>query len=206
MSYNGVTGSYYARTGDCVKAAVGDTWKPPGRYCLSGDLTSYGANNYDGLMVQDWGVPVKKATDGLSKTLMLGERWYEQRAWLIGSFSKSPFDPGNARNPVTPTGPQPVTAWFASRNLSDRAPINMGLTKSCYVGHDFTKDRPTGLPTSCAQSGVGLPVNDLPFGSFHPGGANFANGDGSVRFLNDSIDMATYLAIGSRNGGEVVSE
>jgi len=41
--------------------------------------------------------------------------------------------------------------------------------------------------------------------SKHPGGANFCFGDGSVRFLKNSISLQTYCAIGSRNGGEVVS-
>jgi prepilin-type processing-associated H-X9-DG protein len=43
------------------------------------------------------------------------------------------------------------------------------------------------------------------FISLHPGGANFGFGDGSVRFLKNSISMVTYCAIGSRAGGEVVS-
>jgi prepilin-type N-terminal cleavage/methylation domain-containing protein/prepilin-type processing-associated H-X9-DG protein len=41
--------------------------------------------------------------------------------------------------------------------------------------------------------------------SYHPGGANFAFADGSVRFIKDSVSMLTYQAIGTRNGGEVVS-
>jgi prepilin-type N-terminal cleavage/methylation domain-containing protein/prepilin-type processing-associated H-X9-DG protein len=43
------------------------------------------------------------------------------------------------------------------------------------------------------------------FISLHPGGSNFAFGDGSVRFLKNSINMVTYCALGSRAGGEVVS-
>jgi len=43
------------------------------------------------------------------------------------------------------------------------------------------------------------------FISRHPGGSNFAFGDGSVRFLKNSINMVTYCALGSRAGGEVVS-
>ncbi|MEX0792759.1 MAG: DUF1559 domain-containing protein [Pirellulaceae bacterium] len=43
------------------------------------------------------------------------------------------------------------------------------------------------------------------FGSHHPGGANFAVADGSVRFLPDTINLDTYYAMASRNGGEVVS-
>jgi prepilin-type N-terminal cleavage/methylation domain-containing protein/prepilin-type processing-associated H-X9-DG protein len=43
------------------------------------------------------------------------------------------------------------------------------------------------------------------FKSMHPAGANFVLADGSVRFLKSSISTATYAALGSRNGGEVVS-
>ena len=43
------------------------------------------------------------------------------------------------------------------------------------------------------------------FVSLHPGGANFAFCDGSVHFLKQNISMATYAALGSRAGGEVLS-
>lgn len=42
------------------------------------------------------------------------------------------------------------------------------------------------------------------FRSFHPGGANFCLGDGSVRFISQNIDGVTYRALGSRAGGETV--
>jgi len=41
--------------------------------------------------------------------------------------------------------------------------------------------------------------------SYHSGGANFTFADGSVKFLKNSISQQTYMAIGTRNGGEVVS-
>ena len=41
--------------------------------------------------------------------------------------------------------------------------------------------------------------------SAHPGGANIMMGDGSVRFVKDSINIQTWWALGTRNGGEVVS-
>jgi prepilin-type processing-associated H-X9-DG protein len=46
-------------------------------------------------------------------------------------------------------------------------------------------------------------MNNL--GSFHPGGANVAMTDGSVRFLKSTTSMQIIWAIGSRAGGEVVS-
>lgn len=42
--------------------------------------------------------------------------------------------------------------------------------------------------------------------SFHPGGANVAMGDGSVRFLTNSINPETHRALHSVAGGEVVTE
>src|SRR5262249_44372173 len=42
------------------------------------------------------------------------------------------------------------------------------------------------------------------FGSWHPGGANFLFGDGSVHFLPDGMDFAAFRALNSINGGETV--
>ncbi|WP_422930043.1 DUF1559 domain-containing protein [Singulisphaera sp. PoT] len=44
-----------------------------------------------------------------------------------------------------------------------------------------------------------------PASSNHSGGVNVAFADGSVRFIKDSINRTTWWAIGTRNGGEVVS-
>jgi prepilin-type processing-associated H-X9-DG protein len=49
------------------------------------------------------------------------------------------------------------------------------------------------------------PYNDVPFGSQHPGGMNVGFGDGSCRFLRQSITINTYRALASRDGGEVLS-
>lgn len=41
--------------------------------------------------------------------------------------------------------------------------------------------------------------------SLHPGGVNVTMTDGSVRFIKDTINQSTWWALGSRNGGEVLS-
>lgn len=41
--------------------------------------------------------------------------------------------------------------------------------------------------------------------SFHPGGVNACMGDGSVKFLKDSVNQQVYWGLGTRNGGEVIS-
>jgi prepilin-type N-terminal cleavage/methylation domain-containing protein/prepilin-type processing-associated H-X9-DG protein len=45
----------------------------------------------------------------------------------------------------------------------------------------------------------------FPASSNHPGGVNVAFTDGSVRFIKDTINLQTWWALGSRDGGEVVS-
>jgi prepilin-type N-terminal cleavage/methylation domain-containing protein/prepilin-type processing-associated H-X9-DG protein len=41
--------------------------------------------------------------------------------------------------------------------------------------------------------------------SGHPGGANVLFGDGSCKFIKNSISYQTWWALGTRNGGEVIS-
>ncbi|NLY01574.1 MAG: DUF1559 domain-containing protein [Rhodopirellula sp.] len=42
--------------------------------------------------------------------------------------------------------------------------------------------------------------------SFHPGGVNMSLGDGSVRFLSETINLATYHALATRAGGDTIGE
>jgi len=41
--------------------------------------------------------------------------------------------------------------------------------------------------------------------SRHPGGLNVLFGDGSVRFLKNSINMATWIGLNTMGSGEVIS-
>lgn len=38
-----------------------------------------------------------------------------------------------------------------------------------------------------------------------PGGVSAMFGDGSVRFVKDSVNLVTWRALGTRAGGEVIS-
>jgi len=49
------------------------------------------------------------------------------------------------------------------------------------------------------------PSGAAPPSSNHPGGANMCFGDGSVRFVKDSVCLQTWWALGTRAGAEVVS-
>jgi prepilin-type processing-associated H-X9-DG protein len=41
--------------------------------------------------------------------------------------------------------------------------------------------------------------------AFHPGGANFLMGDGSVRFIKETIGLVTFASLITCAGGEIVS-
>jgi prepilin-type N-terminal cleavage/methylation domain-containing protein len=47
---------------------------------------------------------------------------------------------------------------------------------------------------------------EIGFSSYHQGGINACLGDGSVRFIKESINLATWRALGSRDGGESLGD
>ncbi len=196
MSYAGVSGSYYARTGICPGV------RTSGHYCVWSGSALFGPNNYDGLLIMDWPISLKSATDGTSKTFLIGERTYQIRAWMIGAYWLTPTDPPRGRRDTTaPKGPQPTTAFFACKNVTDKVELNHDPYTGCYIDHqNDLGDRPP-VPDSTPRT---ISVNDLPFASFHPGGVNFSFGDGSVDWIADDIDTNAYLALGSRNGEEAI--
>jgi prepilin-type N-terminal cleavage/methylation domain-containing protein/prepilin-type processing-associated H-X9-DG protein len=61
---------------------------------------------------------------------------------------------------------------------------------------------------ACRTSCPGCGSDDSTFSiacSNHSGGVNACMADGSVKFIKDSINMQTWMALGTRNGGEVIS-
>jgi prepilin-type processing-associated H-X9-DG protein len=202
-SYYGVMGSYFSRkygsSGTC-KPKAGETANGGSDYCAGNGPSFFGPVNFDGLLTQDMPIKVSTATDGLSKTLMVGERWYQTRAWPLGGYYTGTY--GSARNPTPPKGPTPDAAMSCCKNIDARYPINLRPEVKCYQSHQNESDRPP-VPESASRE---IAFNDVTWGSFHPGGANFARGDGSVLLVNEDIDVGIYVALGSRNGEETVSE
>ncbi|MFO0949715.1 MAG: DUF1559 domain-containing protein [Isosphaeraceae bacterium] len=67
-------------------------------------------------------------------------------------------------------------------------------------------------PNKATCAGLGFANNSManmpmqvPPSSRHPGGVNTLFGDGSVKFIKDTVSLQTYRAVGTRNGGEAVS-
>jgi len=61
-----------------------------------------------------------------------------------------------------------------------------------------------GSWTYCSRISSGARSDFNNADSYHPGGVNVAMADGSVRFIKDTIHMATWMALATKAGGEVV--
>jgi prepilin-type N-terminal cleavage/methylation domain-containing protein len=194
-SYYGVTGSYRSRPGalPCPSTYTDANYmKTP---CVS-DL------NIDGMMIPAGSALIKaqKITDGSSKTLMVGERWYQLRVWTAGNYYS--VAEGSGRATSTPTSVPCGSYSSSAKNISWNIPPNPDLnTVGYYVSHDNNSDRPV-MPASGKKT---VAFNDLPFASFHTGSVNFVRADGGAEVISNDIDPAVYTAFASRNGGEVVS-
>jgi prepilin-type N-terminal cleavage/methylation domain-containing protein len=84
-------------------------------------------------------------------------------------------------------------------------------TRGTYDDSPGNLDRDTTCCRNVANSFSSTPyngadnANNTSFGSQHVnGGANFAMGDASIRYIMPEVSMATYLSLASRNGEEVI--
>jgi prepilin-type N-terminal cleavage/methylation domain-containing protein/prepilin-type processing-associated H-X9-DG protein len=75
---------------------------------------------------------------------------------------------------------------------------------NCY-NHTNTPNKYSCVTLNDQSPGWGAAVGIIPPTSAHPGGVNIGFGDGSVKFVKDTISIQTWWAIGTRNNGEVVS-
>jgi prepilin-type N-terminal cleavage/methylation domain-containing protein/prepilin-type processing-associated H-X9-DG protein len=136
----------------------------------------------DGMFYRNKRYKMTSVSDGTSNTLLLGER----------HFFDPVFDSAPAINDrIADWG----WVWFggeADAHLGASVPINFRLPANFNT-----------LPAGTQQILFEDRINA--YGSGHTGGANFAFGDGTVRFLRDSISQSVLLAAATRVGGEAVN-
>jgi prepilin-type N-terminal cleavage/methylation domain-containing protein/prepilin-type processing-associated H-X9-DG protein len=135
----------------------------------------------DGVFTQCRQNGFAEVTDGTSNTLFFGERHY--------------FDPvfdAATGDRINDWG----WCWFGGvgdAGLGTSVPLNFKLPANF-----------ASLPAGTRQLLFDDRINA--YGSGHPGGANFALVDGSVRFIKDSTSPVTFRALGTRAGGEVLGD
>jgi len=138
-----------------------------------------GGADFNGAIREARGVRLTEVTDGTSSTLMLGER--------------------------TPRGKYFAGNWYAlSLPGSDDVAGSGGGLSLLLTAQPYPSYICMSPPFKFGPGRVENPCDHFHFWSLHPGGANFALCDGSVRFLRYAVEPL-MAALGSRAGGEVVS-
>lgn len=202
-SYCAVAGSYisrFARQNGGNAPTCGDGKSDQ---CVGNAATGI---NIDGLMYPGSKVKIGQIQDGTSNTVLIGERWYQLRTWLTGSYHSDSYCRGQPTPPcaMPAIGYTPQGVFSSSaKNFDDRFPMNGNLNVvGYYDSHSNSRGDLPVMPNGAAR---GMSFNNMIFGSYHPGGSNMCYGDGSVHFISDEIDMDAYLALASRDGQETVS-
>jgi prepilin-type processing-associated H-X9-DG protein len=138
----------------------------------------YQSGSFDaGMFGNNGAARFSDVTDGLSNTLMVGE--------------------SRQRGCNDYYGPR----WGSGTHTSVHGHV---------IGPDHHINYPCGADPNCRCGS--LPPSDprsllqyaWGFGSYHPRGANFVLGDGSVRFLPDSMSFPILQAMATIHGGEVI--
>jgi prepilin-type N-terminal cleavage/methylation domain-containing protein/prepilin-type processing-associated H-X9-DG protein len=154
------------------------------------------------------GVNMLAIHDGTSNTLFLGERVIGDPA--LDSWMHSPITPG----PDPPIqGTSAYGVWAPPPGPNAAAGL---LGATTMIGHkhgSWWSPPPPPLPGFPPIPPDPVPWSELgphwwarlgSYGSFHPGGANMALADGSVRFVRDSTPLPTLRMLSTRAGGEVI--
>ncbi len=136
------------------------------------------------------GVRIADVTDGLSHTLMVGERPPSADlifGWLFAGFG------------VSGDGDGDVILGISERNELNPYGDKDSFGQPCSAGHP-DPNNPTAYKLS--PGGLSNPCDQWHYYSLHPGGANFCMGDASVRFLSYNTSPIVQRALATRAGGE----
>ena len=161
-------------------------------------------------------------TDGLSNTLFAAE-----------VKTHTPYLLNCSGLVYAPLAPSPVPARMRALRASPSTPSCSGgiaelrTTRATSEWEDgntsqagFTTAWPPNMVTPGSFGGVSVPDTDLiaireenggptfaaiTSRSYHPGGVNVLMGDGSARFIKSMVSGTIWRALGTVNGGEVIS-
>jgi prepilin-type N-terminal cleavage/methylation domain-containing protein len=167
----------------------------------------------DGVFWDNAAVRIADITDGLSNTMFLSQcllglgqdttgpraqQPFRQEVNISGTVLPSSTAPGG----YTPARNNPNLAALVSSASSwrgDRGVVWIVGTES-VTGYNAYQP-----PNSKVADVFGHGIGWLGARGPHPGGVLVLTGDGSVRFVKDSVNLAAWRALATRAGGEVVS-
>jgi prepilin-type N-terminal cleavage/methylation domain-containing protein len=167
----------------------------------------------NGVLFLNSSIRYEDIRDGATNTLFVGEKISPigDLGWMSGTRATlrnlgtigagAPWSWQRTGFTVIPSDPPPGVGEGTSRDraLSDQRLLDHLLTADANVavgpnGKLYVARRPKD-----ARLAVGG------FGSVHPGGSNFACGDGSIRFVAVTVDRRVMTAMAHRADGELLS-
>jgi prepilin-type N-terminal cleavage/methylation domain-containing protein/prepilin-type processing-associated H-X9-DG protein len=159
-------------------------------------------------------ISFSSVTDGTSNTAALSERvmgtgLYDQRVTRDYGTPTASFSSIGTVEPMTT--PEPFRASCLSSGDPRKPGVALGAGRATGVVWHMGNPNSgrynhvmTPNTWSCMETG-GNSNGAMTASSRHPGVVNVAMGDGSIRAVKNTIAVTVWGAIGSRNGGEVVS-
>jgi prepilin-type N-terminal cleavage/methylation domain-containing protein len=176
----------------------------------------WGAGSQLGVFSRDFERSFADIADGLSNTIMIGEQ-------LLGDNDGGRFSTGDVVRAIPNVGMGNFPTAAMVTQYAQNCMAGRGNHHS-HSGREWISALPNqsifntvappnwqwpdGLPSGSCQDCVGCGWMDsngiFPARSKHPGGVNHALADGSVRFISGDVELTTYQALGSREGGEAI--
>jgi prepilin-type N-terminal cleavage/methylation domain-containing protein/prepilin-type processing-associated H-X9-DG protein len=178
-----------------VKYISSDAWHTLGRVpgCYIGSASGIVKNqnqnqlrNVDGMIFTESGIRIGDATDGLSNTMLVGETLPDDTP----STAREPHQGTNADHWYIGSDDIDISDDFSEFLGSTGVPMNIFLQKL------RTGETPT----------LGEQQMQLSYGSAHPGGCHILLGDGSVRFVSETVDTVTWSNLGNREDGVALGQ
>jgi prepilin-type N-terminal cleavage/methylation domain-containing protein/prepilin-type processing-associated H-X9-DG protein len=182
-----------------VQLTAANSLTPPWSWGFYG-MSSYGGNagkrsvqagtppaftgmTRDGVFFIDSCVRLANITDGTSNTLLFGERYHRDPQYDL----------------------QYTIFWNGTSSMAEWG--RWGYVANAGAMGNVTLSTPVPINYQMPPAGDFTAVENraCAFGSGHPGGANFAFADGSVRFLSDSTPLLMLQALSTIAGSEVVA-
>ncbi|MBA4065552.1 MAG: hypothetical protein C0501_17920 [Isosphaera sp.] len=145
----------------------------------------------DGVFGINLRVKPEHVTDGTSNTLLAGERSHNEPRFKFVYEQYVGVDPPEEADIAI------FAQWDRSGMLhtGQLVPVNYRIPATVNARLD---------PAQLTERTFYWTTRTRAYGSEHPGGANVAFADGSVKFLSDRIDPADLLSLSTKAGGEVV--
>jgi prepilin-type N-terminal cleavage/methylation domain-containing protein len=153
--------------------------------CHNGTEVPISAGN-DGVLFLNSAVRIEDVTDGTSQTVFVAEKLNDglDLGWASGTRA-------SLRNMGSPSWTKGSGGKILYTPADPEAEADEGRGQGAFAAR--------GQPADDEGTFVGS------YSSHHPGGANHAFGDGSVRFLKRSMSARVARLLGSRADGEIIS-